>query len=405
MIKVMHVITTLGPAGAETMLCRIASGMDGTRFENEAVSLTGILDLSGRMQEIGVRVRTLGMRTGVPNPLLVMRLAHWIRESKPDVIHTWMYHSNLVGALAARLAGNVPVVWGIHHSALDPRVDKRRTLLVNEACALMSRKFPARIVCCSEAALLIHKRLGYAAEKMEVIPNGFDLEQVKPSLSARASVRQELGIPGNALLIGMAARFHPYKDHRNFVSAAELLGKELPDVHFLLCGMDVGWQNSQLAEWVESAGIRDRCHLLGQREDVTRLFAAMDIATTASRCEAFPIVVGEAMACGTPCVVTDVGDCAMIVDQTGIVVPSANPGALAEAWRKLIDAGPEVRGRLGLAARQRVEQNFALPAIVSRYQDIYARLAAKPVQSIPSLGFRSASRKSVNREIFPVHLD
>ncbi len=147
MIKVMHVITTLGPAGAETMLCRIASGMDGTRFENEVVSLTGILDLAERMQEIGVRVRTLGMRRGMPNPLLVMRLAQWIRQSKPDVIHSWMYHANLVGALAARLAGNVPVVWGIHHSALDPRVDKRRTLLVNQACALLSRRFPSRIVC------------------------------------------------------------------------------------------------------------------------------------------------------------------------------------------------------------------------------------------------------------------
>jgi len=108
MIKVMHIITTLGPAGAETMLCRIASGMDGTRFRNEVVSLTGILDLAERMQEIGVRVRTLEMRRGMPNPLLVMRLAQWIRQSKPDVIHTWMYHANLVGALAARLAGSVP---------------------------------------------------------------------------------------------------------------------------------------------------------------------------------------------------------------------------------------------------------------------------------------------------------
>src|SRR4029077_7777450 len=149
MIKVMHVITTLGPAGAETMLCRVASGMDGTRFENEVVSLTGVLDLAERMQEIGGRVRTLGMKKSVPNPLLVMRLAQWIRESKPDVIQTWMYHANMVGALAARLAGDAPVVWGIHHSAPDPRVDKRRTVQINRICARMSRKFPARIVCCS----------------------------------------------------------------------------------------------------------------------------------------------------------------------------------------------------------------------------------------------------------------
>src|SRR5215472_11391624 len=188
MTKIMHVITTLGPAGAETMLCRIVSGMDGSRFENEIVSLTGILDLAQKMEGIGVRVRTLGMKKSLPNPLLVMRLAKWIRESRPDVIHTWMYHANLVGALAARLAGDVPVVWAIHHSALDPRVDKRRTVLVSRVCAFLSRKFPARIVCCSEASQRLHKKLNYAAEKLEVIPNGFDLEHLRPDSSVRKKI-------------------------------------------------------------------------------------------------------------------------------------------------------------------------------------------------------------------------
>src|SRR5260370_3253119 len=195
MIKVMHIITTLGPAGAEIMLSRVISGMDRTRFENEVVSLTGILDLAERMRGIGAGVRTLNMKTSAPNPLLVMRLAQWIRESKPDVIQTWMYHANLVGALASRLAGDVPVVWGIHHTALDPRVDKRRTMLVKRICAFLSRKFPARIMGCSEASLCIHKNLRYAAEKMEVIPNGFDLEQVKPAPDAPASLLQKLAIP------------------------------------------------------------------------------------------------------------------------------------------------------------------------------------------------------------------
>ena len=389
----MHVITTLGPAGAETMLCRVASAMDGSRFENEVVSLTGILDQAEKMQAIRVRVRTLGMKTSVPNPWLVMRLAQWIRESKPDVIHTWMYHANLVGALAARLAGNVPVVWGIHHSAFDPRVDKRRTMLVNRACALLSRKFPARIVCCSEASLRIHKKLSYATEKLEVIPNGFDLEQVKPDPAARASLREELGIPGDAILIGIAARFHSQKDHRNFVRAAARLHEQIPDVHFLLCGLDINWQNPQLAGWIDAAGIRDRCHLLGLRRDVSRLFAGIDIATTASISgEAFPLVIGEAMACGTPCVVTDVGDSALIVGETGRVVAPGDPDALAEAWRKLIEAGPGVRHSLGMAARRRVQQHFALPTIVERYQAIYAQLAARTLRGMPSPSLSQCAR-------------
>lgn len=378
MIKVMHVITTLGPAGAENMLCGIASSMDGTRFKNEVVSLTGILDLAERMQTIGVRVRTLRMKKSVPNPLLVMRLAQWIRESKPDVIHTWMYHANLVGALAARLAGDVPVVWGIHHSVLDPRVDKRRTMFVNRACALLSGRLPARIVFCSQAAVRIHKELGYDTERLEVIPNGFNLEQVKPDPAARASVREELGVSADALLIGMAARFHPYKDHRNFLRAAGQLHTKKPEVQFLLCGMNVDWQNAQLAAWIEEEGLRGCVHLLGARRDMSRLFAAMDISTTPSLSEAFPIAVGEAMACGTPCVVTDVGDSALIVGDTGEVVAPGDPQALAQAWGRLIEVGTEMRRRLGMAARCRIQQHFALPSIVERYQAVYSELVGAP---------------------------
>lgn len=381
MTRIMHVITTLGPGGAETMLCRIAPRMDAKRFENEIVSLTGILDLAERMRSIGVRVRTLGMKKNIPNALLVMRLAKWIRESRPDVIHTWMYHANLVGSLAARLAGHVPVVWAIHHSTLEPGVDKRRTMFVNRACAFLSRKFPARIVCCSESSLRIHKKLGYAPDKLEVVANGFDLDEVKPDPAARLSFREEIAVPPDSLLIGMAARFHPQKDHRNFVLAAARLHKQMPETHFVLCGLNVTWQNSQLAGWVEGAGIRDRCHLLGVRQDMPRFFAGVDIATTASCSgEAFPIVIGEAMACGTPCVVTDVGDSAMIVGQTGLVVAPRDAAALANAWRKLIDAGPKVRRCLGRAARRRVQERFAISTIVDRYQAIYTQLAGGTVR-------------------------
>ena len=396
MTKVMHVITTLGPAGAETMLWRIVSGMDSSRFKNEVVSLTDILELAGKIEGIGVPVRSLGMKQGVPNPFLVVRLAQWIRESKPDVIQTWMYHANLVGALAARLAGHVPVVWGIHHNAMDPRFDKRRTMLVNRASAFLSQRFPARIVFCSEASLRLHEELGYAKEKLEVIPNGFDLNELKPNSSACESVREELEVPADAPLIGMAARFHPHKDHGNFIRAAEMLHKQKPEVRFMLCGLNVTRENSKLAGWIEAAGLKAHCHLLGVRQDVPRLFAAMDIATTASVSEAFPVAIGEAMACGTPCVVTDVGDSARIVGRTGIVVAPEDPAALAEGWRKLIEAGPEVRRRLGREARQRVEEHFALPVVVERYQSIYAALAAQRLhqQCSRSPAFRSVSDSS-----------
>jgi glycosyltransferase involved in cell wall biosynthesis len=257
-------------------------------------------------------------------------------------------------------------------------------MFVNRACALLSGRLPARIVFCSQAAVCIHEELGYDTERAEVIPNGFDLERVKPDPAAPASVREELGVPADALLIGMAARFHPYKDHRNFLRAAAQLLRKVPEVQFLLCGMNIDWQNAQLAAWIEEEGLLGCVHLLGARRDVPRLFAAMDIATTSSLSEAFPIAIGEAMACGTPCVVTDVGDSALIVGDTGHVVPPGNPQALAQAWGKLIEAGPKMRRCLGMAARRRIQQHFALPSIVERYQAVYSELASAAPPNLPA---------------------
>jgi glycosyltransferase involved in cell wall biosynthesis len=383
-IKVVHIITDLAPGGAEFLLYRILAGMDSARFENEVISLTDLDGLTGNIRAAGIRVRALGMRRSVPNPFPVLRLCRWIRQSKAHVVQTWMYHANLLGGLAARMAGNIPVVWGIHQADLDPQWNKPLTLWTAKSCALLSRRLPRNIVFVSQSALQLHESVGYAADSMEVIPCGFDLNEFRPDPPARASVRSELGIGKDTLLIGMASRFHPQKDHHNFIQAAAHLHTMMPSVHFLLCGRGVARNNTQLAEWIAETGIQAHCHLLGDRRDTARLFAAMDIATSSSVSEAFPLAVGEGMACGTPCVVTNVGDSALMVGETGKVVAPRNPLALAAAWRELINAGPEARRSLGMAARRRIQRHFGLSGIVHRYQAIYEQLAGETQQGMPS---------------------
>ncbi|MBI3668697.1 MAG: glycosyltransferase [Acidobacteria bacterium] len=366
------------------MLHRLVAGMDSTLFENEVISLTDLGAMAGKIEACGVRVRALGMKRGIPNPYYLLRLAQWLRQSQPQVIQTWMYHADLVGGLAANLAGFSAVVWNIRHSRLDLRVDKRRTLWTAWACARLSRLLPRRIVCCSETSRRVHVNLGYVPDQMEVIPNGFDLNLFKPDPAQRRAIREELGIPQAALVIGLIARFHPIKGHRNFVEAAGRLRREFPDARFLLCGEGVVSNNAELAGWIESAAIQDVCHLLGRREDIPQILNALDVATSASVGEAFPNVVAEAMACGVPCVVTDVGDSAAIVGAIGRVVPPRAPDALARAWRELLEARPEARSRLGLSARQRIEQRFALTTVIERYQNLYAQVSEGAPRSTSS---------------------
>jgi glycosyltransferase involved in cell wall biosynthesis len=185
-------------------------------------------------------------------------------------------------------------------------------------------------------------------------------------------VRRELGVPAQTVLIGLIARFHPQKDHATFIRAASLLHSKQPHVRFVLAGDGVSWNNATLAGWITRAGLAHHTHLLEARDDIPRLTAALDIATSsASHGEAFPLVIGEAMCCGVPCVVTDVGDSAVLVASTGRVVPPGDAPALARAWHDLIESGPEHRAVLGWAARHRMEECFELRTVVRRYEQLY----------------------------------
>ena len=367
--------TGLEVGGAEIMLYNLLARLDRRRFTAEVVSLREIGPLGGKIMSLSVPVRSLGMRPGIPNPIALLRLARWLRSTRPDLISTWMYHADLLGGLAAKLAGGIPVVWGIHQSDLSREGNAWLTLKTIAVCARLSKWLSARVICSSEASRRVHVAAGYAAEKMITIPNGFDLHVFKPSPEARQAVRKQLEIPDDALLIGLVGRFHPQKDHRNFLEAAALLSCHEVDIYFLLCGDGVTWENLELVQWVHDAGIHKRCRLLGRRDDIPSLTAALDIAVSSSFAESFANVIGEAMSCEIPCVVTDVGDSALLVGDTGRVVPPKNASALSACLEELIEMGRDGRKELGAAARHRIREHYDLPRIVRRYETLYEELA------------------------------
>src|SRR5215207_523292 len=376
-MKVVRGMTGLNSGGAETMLYRLLSRTDRAVFKSEVISMTDVGPIGEKIRTLGMPVRALGMRRGVPNPLGLLRLARWIRQNPPHVVQTWMYQADLMGGLGARLGGGMPVAWGVHNTDLDARKVSRLKVLTVRACAWSSRLLPTRIVCCSESTRNFHEEVGYAADKIIVIPNGSDLATFKPDSEARRSVREELGIREGQPLVGLAARFDPQKDHHNFVRAAAMLHARLPDVNFVLCGDGITWQNPQLTEWIDAAGVRSYFHLLGRREDMPRLTAALDVVSSASYYgEAWPLAIGEAMACGVPCVVTNIGDSALMVGETGRVVPPRKPEALAEAWHEILTMSPHERTQLGMAARRYAEKHFSLEEAVARYERLYRELNA-----------------------------
>jgi glycosyltransferase involved in cell wall biosynthesis len=376
-IRIVHVINSFQFGGAEAMLCNLLVNTDRKRFEPQVVSLIDNLTVAGPIISAGIPVVTTGMHPGVPDPRGVVRLAAHLRRLRPDIVQTWMDHSNLIGSLAARLAPHAQVVWGIHHSHHVPGVAKRMTLMTVRCCAMLSHRLPSAVVFCSEHARLRYGALGFAEEKSVVIPNGFDTSRFRPDPEARQAIRREIGIDLDTPLIGLIARYDPCKDHANFLRAAAALLAQRPEARFLLCGLHVDRQNAALVSLLTSLGISDRCHLLGPRHDVAQIYAALDITASSSISEAFPLALGESMACGVPCVATDVGDSALIVGETGRIVPPRDPQALASAWNDMLAMSPATRRHLGQAARARVREMFDLGAVTRRYEALYTQLVRR----------------------------
>ena len=374
MIKLVHVISGLSTGGAEMMLYKLLSVLDRSSCQSEVISLTDVGAIGDRIGCLNIPVRALQMRRGRPGISGLVRLSRWLRQSSPNVVQTWMYHADLIGGLAAKFSGDPPVIWGIRNSTLG-RQSRKSTALTVKLCARLSRWVPTKIVCCSVASREIHEQLGYNPKKMLVIPNGFDLSSFKPDNEARFSLRRELGLPSDALLIGFVARFDPQKDHESFIAAARRVALRHEHAHFVLCGDGVDDTNPCLSAWIQAGGVKGRFQLLGRRDDVARVTASLDIATCASAYgEAFPNVVGEAMACAVPCVVTDVGDSAFIVGDTGKVVQPHQPECLAEALNWMIELGADGRRQLGAKARQRIQENFELSVVRDQYVALYRQV-------------------------------
>lgn len=334
------------------------------------VSLRDIGPVGHELQKAGVLVHALSMGRVLSNVSAIVRLARLIRQLKPSLIQTWMYHADLFGGLAARLAGRKEIIWGIRQTGFASGASTG-TVRVMKLCATMSSWMPRVIVCCAEAARESHVGWGYYEKAMRVIPNGFELPDLSNVQSWRGALRDELKLRGDCRVIGMVARFDPLKDHHGFIQAARVVARLNGDVRFMLVGRGVDHSNSTVLRWIRDAGLQDRFDLLGERRDIEACLAAMDVFCLSSIHEAFPNVIGEAMAMGLPCVVTAAGDAARIVGDAGWVVPVRDPERLGNSLAEVV-ALPLAQSRaIGLAARRRIGSEFSMAKTHKLFEQAY----------------------------------
>jgi glycosyltransferase involved in cell wall biosynthesis len=375
MIRVLFLIRSLNRGGAERQLTQLVKGIDRTRF---AVTVVTLYDGGAHQTEIesleGITVFSLHKKGRWDILLPIWRLLRILRDAKPHIVHGYMDVANALALLLGKLAA-ARVVWGLRASDVDFSQYDRISALSFRLAGWLS-PLTDLIIINSHAGKRHYGAQGFCDKRMIVIPNGYDTIYFQPDAEAGRRIRRAWGIEDSELLIGLVARLDPIKDHRTFLQAAALLSASRPDTRFVCVGDGQADYRQELQDFAEKLGIGNRVIWAGELTDMREVHNALDVATSSSSSEGFSNTIGEAMACGIPCVVTCTGDSATLVGNTGVVVPLKDPAQMCAAWMRLLDMPAQDRAALGRCARERIMSEYSIQQLVCRSEAALTGLIA-----------------------------
>lgn len=362
------------------MLCNLVEKLAERGVDNVVVSTTSSLDdnsLRPRLERAGAFIDL--QASSLLSPRFLRAFRDVLRRERPDIVQTWMHTAGMAAGFLARTLGHRNVVWGIHSKDLLRFEDRPGLrLLFGRLLGVGAALLPRRIVSCSRTGMEIHHRqYGYPDRKMIWIGNGIDTARFRPDPAHRLAWRQKLGIPDSAAVIGMVARLNPVKDVPTFLRAAAQFQRSRADVHFVFCGGDLSAADAEIRALASALPAPDRFHWLGIQKQTEAIYPMLDILTVTSSSEAYPMVLIEAMACGVPCVSTDVGDARLILDDLGKVAPARDAGRIVEAWGAFLALPSEEWAQLRQRVREHAVNEFGLDACCGKYESLYRNLISR----------------------------
>jgi len=370
-VRILHLIDGLDINGVKAVLRNLLAASDRARASQHVFALSARGPMGDTFRSLGFTVDTAApdrARAGdLPAAL------RWVRRFRADLIQGWETKSNLL-AVASAAASRTKVVWGIHNALRPQDARSPSSRWGMRMARVASRYGPSKIVCCATHVRDVYASLGYPANRLVVIENGIDTARFAPAAASRRSTRSAWGARPAQPVIGLVANYAPVKDFACFARAASIARKTRDDLLFVLAGKGVNAENAELMALLDEAGISASTRLLGACRDMPAIYAGFDLLVSTSRSEGLSMVVLEAMSCGVPCVVTDVGDMRRILGESGRVVPPQDPEAIARGWLELLELRPESRMQLGLQGRGRAVQHFSAKRMAADYLNLYEQL-------------------------------
>ena len=373
-IHIFFLIRSLNIGGTERQLVELVKGLDSNHFDitvglfyNEGTLIEEIKSMPW------IHVVSLNKSGRWDIIRFVLRFIKLLKSLQPDILYSFLPDANIAGLIAGRLSGVKRVVWGVRASNMDvSRYDWLARMSLRLSAFLS--KFPDAIIVNSHAGKEFHRGIGYSTNRMMVIPNGICTDRFKPDYSAGLKVRDEWGIDKETITIGLIGRLDPMKDHATFLRAVKIFNQEGCRVRFVCIGDGKGPCKSEIHSLCRTLGLNGSLIWAGEMEDMPSVYNAIDIVTSSSLSEGFPNVIGEAMACGVHCVVTDVGDSAIIVGETGVIVNPEDPQALADGWTSMLKRLNDKSYLIKKMARARIVSHYNSELFIKRTSKMFLSL-------------------------------
>lgn len=370
-MKLLFFLETLETGGAQRQIAVLAKGLAN---RGHSISIAVMFSGGSIYNEIketnAVNIVTLW---SAKNRFFVIRifqlalapflLRRFLR--KKDCLYSMLDSANFIAWLATRLKKRMTLIWGIRSSNME---GFWKMALFDKLCAWLSPTVKL-VIANSFAGLKELRKRGYRSKQMLAIPNGIDTDRFVFDNESRRRIRDELGVSAKTPLVGVVGRINEMKGYSTFLDAAAQVSANNQHVRYVCVGSGSENYENELYSLADKLGLHRKLMWLGDRADVSDIYSALDILVSPSFGEGFSNVIGEAMACGVPCIATDVGDSATIVGDTGIIVEARNSGALARGILSLVDTIS--RQPLNkMAIRNRIMENFSVDRLLDRTEEI-----------------------------------
>lgn len=370
-IKILHIISGLNDGGAESLLFNfLCHSKNNINF---VISLKGKGKYGKMIEGKGIKIFYFNFSFDLNLISNFVNLIKLIRKINPDIVQTWLYHADLLGGCAAYLANSKNIFWGIHHGSLDKNINKFSTIFVSKINSILSYFIPRKIIVCADSAKLIHIKNGFSRQKIITIPNGIDLNKFKRSSQKRSFFRNKLNIKSDETLYGTVARFHPIKDHITLIKAIFRLKKAGYKFKYLLVGDNINNKNKLLNELIKKYRLEENMILLEKEENISLVMNALDLHVLSSKSEALPMVILEAMGCGTPCLSTNVGDVKKLIFDNNLIVETSNQSSLFSAMKIFSDYNKKYKNQISISVENQIKENYSLEKMTEKYLNLYQK--------------------------------